>query len=65
MEKKKVIVPEGCEPGDVCAFQMPSGTTIRIQVPPGSGPGSVLEVVDPGTPSFTESDFEAMCCVVA
>lgn len=44
----QVMVPEGAVPGGQCAFVMPSGTTVQITVPPGAGPGTVLEVADPG-----------------
>ena len=44
----QVQVPEGVVEGGMCAFVMPSGTTVQIVVPPGSGPGTILEVADPG-----------------
>jgi len=43
-----VAVPEGAFPGGQCAFVMPSGTTVQITVPAGAGPGTVLDVADPG-----------------
>ena len=43
-----VQVPGGAVEGGICAFVMPSGATVQIVVPPGSGPGTILEVADPG-----------------
>ena len=44
----QVRLPPGASPGAAVAFPMPSGVTIQIVVPQGCGPGSVLEVADPG-----------------
>jgi len=46
----QVAVPEGAVAGSQCAFVMPSGVTVQITVPDGAGPGTVLEVADPGAP---------------
>ena len=42
------LLPWGAFPGAAVAFAMPSGPWVQIVVPYGCGPGSVLELSDPG-----------------
>ena len=39
-----VTVPEGMNPGDVFEIDAPWGAVLEVEVPPGTGSGSVLTV---------------------
>ena len=56
-----VQVPGGAVEGGICAFVMPSGATVQIVVPPGSGPGTILEVADPGAMLPTAEQRSSYC----
>ena len=42
-----VTVPEGKNEGDFFKAKMPDGQIVKCQVPPGAGPGAVIQVKAP------------------
>ena len=55
----QVQVPDGAVEGSTCTFTMPSGAVVQVVVPQGAGPGSVLEVADPGAPAAKQAAVQA------
>ena len=55
----QVQVPAGAVEGSTCTFTMPSGAVVQVVVPQGAGPGSVLEVADPGAPAAKQAAVQA------